>query len=373
MKNIVFLIFTTFGLFSSIVSANSQLQAVPSYVDYAKARVESAIKSSTSWDGPVTGPKIVNNKTVIFVASDLRNGGVNAVAKGVSEAVSHTNWNLRFLDGLGSEVRQGAAIRKAVGFQPDAIVLCGIDARRHADVLLVAKKLGITVVGWHVIDEAKSDESLGLFTNITTNPIEVAEVASLLAVAQSNGQAKVVVFTDPNYSIALLKSNAMIENINKCDGCQILNIREVPLDETAKRMPDVVEELLKQYPNQITHFLAINDLYFDFGTPSLESVHERKEQIPQSISAGDGSKAAYKRINTGLYQLATVPEPLHMQGWQIVDELNRAFNHLKPSGYSAPVHLVTDKNVQELIGKGKVDIYDPDNGYRHAYLTIWNK
>lgn len=343
------------------------------YVEYAKLRVQEAIKGNVKWGGPKSGPKIVSGKSIIFVASDLRNGGVNAVAKGVSEAVAHTNWNLSFLDGLGSEVRQGAIIRKAVGFKPDGIVLCGIDAERHAEVLHVAKTLGIKVVGWHVIEQAKADQALGLFTNITTNPLEVAEVASLLAVANSDGKAKVAIFTDPNYSIARLKSNTMIKNIEQCEGCEIIDIREIPLDETAQKMPVVVSELLDKYPGEITHFLAINDLYFDFGTPSLESAKEKRVRIPASISAGDGSKAAYKRISHGVYQLATVPEPLHLQGWQVVDELNRAFSHKNPSGYSAPVHLVTKDNVQELIGNEKVDIYDPENGYRDAYLRIWKK
>ena len=34
-----------------------------------------------------------------------------------------------------------------------------------------------------------------------------------------------------------------------------------------------------------------------------------------------------------------------MQGWQLVDELNRAFAHEKWSGYVPGVHLVTAANI----------------------------
>jgi ribose transport system substrate-binding protein len=66
-----------------------------------------------------------------------------------------------------------------------------------------------------------------------------------------------------------------------------------------------------------------------------------------------------------------VPEPLNMQGWQIVDELNRAFAKEKWSGYVPKVHLVTVGNV----GKdgGPKNVFDPDNGYRAQYKTVWGK
>ena len=56
------------------------------FFDYAKEKVNKAIKGGDIWDGPTTGPSIVQSKNIIFVASDLRNGGVYGVGKGMSEA-----------------------------------------------------------------------------------------------------------------------------------------------------------------------------------------------------------------------------------------------------------------------------------------------
>lgn len=352
-------------LFSSLSFAND-------YLSEAKQRVEYAIHSNFHWNGPVTGPAIVSQKSIIFVGSDLRNGGVNAVAKGLSEAIAHTEWTLKFLDGHGSAIRQGAALRDAVGYQPDGIVLCGINAKSHEDVLRIAKKLGITVVGWHATNEAKSLPEIGLFTNITTDPKEVAAIAALLAIVDSQGKAKVVIFTDPNYSIAELKAQEMGYLLKQCKDCDILSVENIPLGEIAQQMPRVLQNLLSRHINTITHILVINDLYIDYAIPSLEFNNNGLVTLPVTISAGDGSRAAYKRISQGYYQLATVPEPLYLHGWQIVDEFNRAFHGEEPSGYSAPVHLVTQENVNELLG-GRVDVYDPQNGYRDAYLRIWNK
>jgi len=340
------------------------------FLSFAQKKVELAVKSNDIWDGPTVGPRIVRNKKIIFIASDLRNGGVYGVAKGMSEAISNIGWQLNFIDGRGSEVRQGAALTEAIGFKPDAILLGGIDALRHKNILKKAQSLGIVVIGWHASELAGSNKALGLYTNITTDPIEVAEVAALLAIVDSNGQAKIIVFSDPNYKIASMKASVMVDTIKRCSACSVLELKSLPLDKVADEMPNTLSALWEKYNDEITYILTINDLYIDYAIPSLESRLETGNIIPHNISAGDGSKAAYKRINQNNFQLATVPEPLYLQGWQIIDEFNRAFNKHPPSGYSTPVHLVTPDNVDELMNQD-TGIYDPKNGYRKVYLNIW--
>ncbi len=341
------------------------------FLAYAKDKVSKAVANNRNWDGPTNGPKIVRQKNIIFIASDLRNGGVYGVAKGISEAISNLDWHLRFIDALGSEVRQGAALRKAIGFSPDAIVLGGIDAKRHRDTLKIAQSLGIIVIGWHATEQVGADENLGLYMNITTDPLDVGEIAALLAIVDSNGKANAVIFSDPNYEIATIKAQVMADTIKRCQTCKVLELLQLPLDKISEEMPKTFEDLCNKHDEKITHLLAINDLYIDYVIPSLESSREKGKPIPKNISAGDGSKVAYKRINQNLFQLATVPEPLYLQGWQVVDELNRAFNGMPHSGYSAPVHLVTRDNVTDLVNQQGTGIYDPQNGYRDAYLKIW--
>ena len=69
--------------------------------------------------------------------------------------------------------------------------------------------------------------------------------------------------------------------------------------------------------------------------------------------------------------MATVPEPLNLQGWQLVDELNRAFSKQSWSGYVPGVHLVTADNIG--FDGGPNNVFDPDNAYRDHYKAIWGK
>jgi len=60
-----------------------------------------------------------------------------------------------------------------------------------------------------------------------------------------------------------------------------------------------------------------------------------------------------------------------MQGWQLIDELNRAIAGEKPSGYATPVYLVTSQNI--AFHGGPQNTFEPNNGYRNEYKKIWNK
>ncbi|MES1163144.1 MAG: sugar ABC transporter substrate-binding protein, partial [Rhizobacter sp.] len=196
-------------------------------------------------------------------------------------------------------------------------------------------------------------------------------VAALWAVADSGGKAGVVIFTDSQYAIEIYKARAMEAVIKKCGGCTVLSFEDSPIAESSTRMPQLTTSLLQRFGDKWTHSLAINDLYFDFMGSSLGAAGKKGDGSPKAVSAGDGSEAAYQRIRSKRYQAGTVHEPLNMQGWQIVDELNRAFAKAAWSGYIPKVHLVTAENV----GKdgGPKNLYDPDNGYRNEYKKIWGK
>ena len=121
----------------------------------------------------------------------------------------------------------------------------------------------------------------------------------------------------------------------------------------------------------MTHSLAINDIYFDFMGPSLAAAGIAGDGSPKAVAAGDGSQSAYQRIRTGEYQAVTVAEPLNLQGWQLVDELNRAMQGEAWSGYTSPLHVVTADNIG--FDGGDENIFDPGNGYRDEYAKIWGR
>ena len=337
----------------------------------AKAAVAAATAPSTSWGGPTTGPKAALSKTIVYVAGDMRNGGIQGVSDGVKQATDRIGWHLRIIDGQGSVSGIQSAFSQAIALKPDGIVIGGFDAVQNETAIHQATAQGIKLVSWHGGPTPGPMLNGDLFTNVTSDNHRVAEVAADYAIASSDGHADVVVFADSAYAMALAKGNWMRDTVAKCPGCKVLAFEDTPLDETSTRMPPLTTSLLGRFGTKWTYSLGINDLYFDFIGPPLVSAGRDPAGPPVNISAGDGSSSAFERIRSGQYQAATVPEPLQLHGWQVVDELNRDFNGAKPSGYVTPVHLMTSKNIDE--DGGKKDLYDPANNYRDIYARIWGK
>ena len=165
-------------------------------------------------------------------------------------------------------------------------------------------------------------------------------------------------------------ADAMADVIRACQTCTLLGIEDTPLAEASNRMPPLTNALMQRYGDEWNYSLTINDLPFDFMASALQSAGKAADGFPRNVSAGDGSQAAFQRIQTKYYQYGTVAEPLRLHGWQAMDEMNRALNGEADSGYVVPVHLFTPDNV--TADGGANFAFDPDNGYRDAYQAIWS-
>eukprot|EP01037_Dinobryon_pediforme_P014900 gene14900-15037_t len=358
------------GAASALVLSGASAKA-DDFTDMAAKAAKAATARADKWDGPTSGPKAAAAKKIVFVAGDLKNGGILGASEGVKEAASAIGWTVSVIDGQGSVSGRTAAMGQAMTLKPDGIVVGGFDTKEQQVVFDAAAKAGIPVVGWHSGNTPGPEPEAGIFANVTTSPQEVSNTAAYQAIADSNGKAGVVIFTDTQYEIAVFKARAMEAVIKKCAGCTVLEFVDSPIAESSQRMPQLTTTLLQKYGDKWTYSLAINDLYFDFMGPSLSAAGKKGDGSPKAISAGDGSESAYQRIRAKQYQAGTVPEPLNMQGWQLVDELNRAFAKANWSGYVSGIHLVTADNV--AFDGGARNVFDPDNGYRDQYKKIWNK
>jgi ribose transport system substrate-binding protein len=337
----------------------------------AKDYVAKVTAPVTTWSGPTTGPKATGHKLIVYVSTDQRNGGARGVGEGVVEAAKVIGWDVRVIDGQGSVNERASGIGQAVALKADGLILGSPDAAEQSAAIEAAVKAGVKVVSWHSGPAPGPMPKYGIITNITTDPLEVAKAAASFAVADSDGKAGAVIFTDSAYTIAIAKSDEMAKVIKACATCKVLSIEDTPLADAANRMPQLTTSLLQRFGAKWTYGLSINDLTFDFMAPSLQSAGIAGDGAPHAISAGDGSEPAFQRIRAGEYQVGTVAEPLRLHGWQLVDELNRAFAGQPPSGFVAPPHLFIKANIDK--DGGDKNTYDPQNGYRDIYRKIWGK
>lgn len=338
------------------------------FLGRANAKVARALVFKSNWEGPVSGPKIAPKKLIVLIGSDFRNGGVAGVVAGAKEAAAVAGWDLASIDCYGVPSRRAEAFSRAMALKPAGIILAGIDAQAQVKEMNAAAAKKIPVVGWHAATRIGPADAL--YTNVSSDPKEVGQIAALLGIAESKGKAGVVVFADSSSLYSSVKSNEIVDIIKQCQTCTLLSVEEVPLVETAEQMQQRMAGLVNKYGARLTQLIGINDMYFDTLTSPAAAALLGKTKL-QAISAGDGSHSAYQRIRSKTLQIGTVPEPLNMQGWQLIDELNRAIAGEKPSGFTTPVYLVTSQNT--AFHGGQQNAFDPSNGYREQYKKIWKK
>jgi ribose transport system substrate-binding protein len=357
---------------TSNTNATSTPKTDEAFLQAAKDYVAMVTAPGTLWTGPTTGPAAQPRKLIVYVSSDQRNGGPQGAGDGAQEAAKAIGWDFRILDGQGSVQGRTTALNQAIALKPDGIILGNVDTQEQAPVIRRAAMLGIKMVGWHIGPNPGPITDPPVFTNVTTDPREVAKAAAMYAIVDSNGTANVIHFKDSITTISTAKTNASEEVIKGCAGCRVLQTEDTPMGDLANRMPSLTTSLLTKHGKQWTYAIAVNDLYFDFSAPSLQAAGvDPASGYPRQISSGDGSVTAFQRIRQRRYQIGTVAEPLHLQGWMCIDELNRAFAGQPPSGFVPPPHLFIASNLDR--DGGPNNFYEPENGYKEIYKKIWGK
>lgn len=319
--------------------------------------------AAMEWDGPTQGPVNQGGKKVLFLSYDFKNGGISAAYRGFFLAANELGWDVSVADGKSDPETIRARFLSGVSSHLDAIIIGGFQIDGFADLVELARKSHIVLVGWHAA--AEPGPTNDLFVNVATETSEAARMAAEYAIQDGKGNIGVIIFSDNRFAVANAKARRMKEIIERCRQCKVLSVENIPISDANAEIPLAVPRLDRKYGKAWTHTLAINDVYFDAMNVPLMSIGRYDIR---NISAGDGSNVALGRIKSGQsQQVATVAEPTGIQGWQLADELNRAFAGKPPSGYVSKPILATTQSLNRI---GNADI-DGDVPYRTAYQAIW--
>jgi hypothetical protein len=89
-------------------------------------------QAQMAWDGPTTGPKAAEGKTIVVLAADLKNGGILGVTNGVEEAAEKIGWDGARARRRRARSRAAPRLRPGAGASADGIIINGFDASRTA-------------------------------------------------------------------------------------------------------------------------------------------------------------------------------------------------------------------------------------------------
>ena len=331
---------------------------------WARDSAATATAAAFAWDGPRDGPLALPGKRISFIGQDMRNGGISSVYRSLYLAALELGWTLDVYDGKGDVRLFRSLLKDGLSQHLDGVVLAGIDIdEEFQDIVMLAQQKAIVLVGWHAA--ATPGASKQLFVNITTHYEQVARKAAELLVEADSAEKGIIILNDKRFRIANAKTAVMKDIIAHCRLCTLLAVENMAIGNVNQEIPAAVKRWNQQFGPRWTHTLAINDAYFDAMNIPLAS--EGRRDIV-NIAAGDGSYIALNRIKSGKsQQLATIAEPLGLQGWQLADELNRAFSGAAPSGYVSSPVVVTSRLLNQLKG-GDIDtLYN----FKEHYRQIW--
>ena len=311
------------------------------FMDQVKAEVVKFAGPQSDWRGPTTSPKPDPGKHIAYMSTDEQNDASREWGQAIAEAGAKIGWKVTIIDGHGTPVGWQQGINQATALKVDGIVT-NADAASLKDPIGEANAKGIVVVGIHATAFPGPQPDVGLFVNIQQDPRDIGRAQADWIIAHSNGTARVVVTSHCEYAIACAKAHATEKRIQECKGCKVLEFNSSPIAEVAQRQSPLVTAWVQKYGTPL-YITSVADYTADYQIPALR--------------AG------------GQYQLVTASEPYKMQGYQAIDELNRAFHKMPPSGFVQTPYLVTPDNINAE--GGDKNTFIPSNNYEARYLELW--
>lgn len=339
-------------------------------VEEAMSAVEAATGPTDEWFGPDSAPAPAEDKLIVCVEYTAQDITATTWCDGTEQAAKAIGWRSTTISSQSTADSNRTALQQAIALNPDGIVT-SLDAASNVGLLEEASNAGIVIVGIHSAAEPGPAPELFLFTNLTYEPQAQAAMMANLAIADSNGTARLIVVTDTQYAIAKAKADSAQAQIETCSSCEFLKYVSTPAGSTNADMPGLFTSWVQKYGAEPFYVYSVSDAgFFDPGVSALR-VGGVETSGRVMLLGSDGSPAAYQRIANGEYQIGTIPEPARMQGWQAVDEFNRAFNGEDESGFVQPLHIITKGNVAtDLTADG---IYEPAVDYASKYTSIWGR
>ncbi|MBF4160765.1 substrate-binding domain-containing protein [Nocardioides acrostichi] len=336
-------------------------------VEEAKSIVAKATQPSTKWTGPTTGPRAKEGgETIAYVSSDQSYVSYVNWGDGVKDAADKLGWEYKAFDGKGTVSGTLTAMQQAVASNPVAIVTSA-DASALQAPISQAVKNGIPVIGIHATAYPGPDPELGLFTNIASDPAEIGRTQAAYVIATSDGTAKLAHMLDNSYAIARFKAEAATTPVENLSTATFLESINIPVAEQSKRIPTAVSALLSKYGSDNVWITTCCDNFYPYVAAALRSSGVAPNAI--KLVGADGAPSAYDMIRKGQYEVATVPEPSTLFGYQAVDAVVHAMAGEAPDEFVAPTYLVVKDNVDAE--GGSKDQYIPSNGFACHYANIW--
>lgn len=304
-----------------------------SVVAESKANIEALYAGQAFVEPPAESPPPQRGKKIWQINVGLVLPGAALVADVTKEAAKEMGWDLTIYDAKLSVDKMQDGIQQAIAARADGILLYAIDCAPVQAALKQAKAANIPTVAVESLDCDEFEESPGpaLFTekvkyNVGDFRDWVAGLGKSQAdwiIAQSEGKAKAIVFSQTDLQIAVGIYQAFRDRFAKCTTCETVEVIEFTSADMGPKLQQKAEQALVSHPDA-TAVAVTYDEIITAGVGSAILASGRNDELDVVAGGGFESNAALVRENRGQDAgFSTATSVLPWEAWALVDTMNR--------------------------------------------------
>lgn len=348
---------------STEASGTEASEAGSALVEEAKATVAELEKPPPfkAPGPPIENVSSVKGKRLFWIANGLEVPFNTELLEAVEEAAGEVGLKVEVGDAGGSAATAAKLMDQAVGQKVDIIIDEAQMVEQMSAPLKAAKEAGIPVIMGYQGDPepvTAAQEEAGMVAGVTECYSCGGRAMANFVVADSGGEANVILFSVPEQATANIEQEGFEEELEKlCSECQV-EVVALPITQWENGQ-SVTSSALKKNPDA-NYLVPMYDGVETFMEPGILTSPNAANIKVVSLNA---SLAQMEKLAAGETVAAEVGFSLKQTGYAFVDQALRVLTETEPSSNSnIELRLFTANNIGEIdVSKDESTWYEPPN------------
>ena len=298
------------------------------------------------YKGTMTAPSsasrpAVKGKNIWIISAGQSSESSSVPVNAAADAARTIGWTVHIYDTQLNPANASIGVSSAIAARADGIIVDG-DCALARSQLEQAKAKGIVVVpiyGYDCNDPYSGKSNERLFTGYTNygaaankNLAAFAEsygyAQGQAVIAATNGQAKALVFNDPESTVVHYLTVGFERAISQCSGCKLVQQVDFKGLQLGPQLEQIAASAILRHPE-------VNAIKSAFAAATLLSIAPAVQQSGRAgsiyVMGGEGFEDELNLLRSHEGVNAVMISPSDWTGWSAVDTMNSLFRHEAPA------------------------------------------
>jgi ribose transport system substrate-binding protein len=318
----------------------------------------------------------VKGKNIWIISAGQSSESSSVPVNAAQEAARTIGWTVHIYDAQLNPANASIGVSSAIAANADGIIVDG-DCALARSQLEQAKARGIVVVpiyGYDCNDPYSGKSNERLFTGYTNYGAAASKNLAAFAesygyaqgqavIAATNGQAKALVFNDPESTVVHYLTVGFERAISQCSGCKLVQQVDFKGLQLGPQLEQIAASAILRHPE-------VNAIKSAFAAATLLSIAPAVQQSGRAgsiyVMGGEGFEDELNLLRSHLGVNAVMISPSDWTGWSAVDTMNSLFRHEAPAFSGLGWQLVDATHNLPATGA-----WTPPVDFKAVYKKAW--